>query len=261
MRFSLWLSRRFHYVCIMDWAGQCAAVIPCFNEAPHIHRVVRQVRRHLPRVFVVDDGSSDGTSRVAAGAGAEVIRHAFNLGKGMALRTGWRHAFEHGFKWALTLDGDGQHSPDDGPNFFARAERGASKLVVGNRMDRPGTMPPLRRRVNRWMTRRLSNLTGACLADSQCGFRLVHLETLARLSLTTRRFEIESELLTAFLGAGHLVDFVPIKVIYDGGASRIRPLADSYRWACWWFAERKKNFSVPPSFVGGGLRKHPQKSF
>jgi glycosyltransferase involved in cell wall biosynthesis len=220
----------------MDWTARCAAVIPCWNEAAQIGGLVRRVRSRLPAVIVVDDGSSDATASEAAAAGAEVWRHPKNLGKGAALQSGWRRARARGFEWALTLDGDGQHAPEDSPAFFARALESGAMLVAGDRLRRPGAMPPLRRAVNRWMTRRLSQLTGTPLADSQCGFRLVHLETLAGLRIKADHFEIESEALAAFLEAGHRVEFVPITVIYGGSPSRIRPLVDGYRWFRWWFA-------------------------
>ena len=223
----------------MDWSSQCAAVIPCSNEAAHIGPIVSAVRKHLPAVIVVDDGSADGTAAQATLAGAEVQSHPFNRGKGAALRTGWRRATERGLRWALTMDGDGQHAPDDIPAFLQCAESTGAALVIGTRMGRSAGMPWLRRQVNRWMTRRLSALAGTALADSQCGFRLVNLEALAATTLATDRFEIESELLLAFIAAGRKVEFVPIQVIYRSSPSRIHPLVDSGRWLRWWFARRR----------------------
>ncbi len=213
------------------------AVIPCFNEAASIGEVVAGVRRYLPTVIVVDDGSRDDTGEVASLAGAAVIRLPRNAGKGAALRAGWRYARDRGFTWALNLDGDGQHAPDDIPEFLERAEQTRASMVVGSRLDRAETMPWLRRRVNYWMTRRLSGLVGVPLADSQCGYRLLHLGVAAHLSLTTNRFEIESELLVTFLAAGCQVEFVPIQVIYKSQPSKIHPLVDSWRWLRWWFAQ------------------------
>jgi glycosyltransferase involved in cell wall biosynthesis len=221
----------------MDWKRQCAAVIPCFNEASRIAPVIEGVRRHLSHVIVVDDGSTDGTAREAKAAAAEVIGQCRNGGKGTALRTGWRHARELGFTWALTLDGDGQHGPDDIPKFFDRAENTSAALVVGDRMGNAAAMPWLRRQVNRWMSRRLSGRAHVRLPDSQCGFRLANLETLASLPLAARRFEIESETLLAFLAAGERVEFVPIQVIYGPGPSKICPLLDTWRWMRWWTAQ------------------------
>lgn len=221
----------------MDWTQKCAAVIPCFNEADSIGELVTAVRRQLPIIFVVDDGSSDRTAELAAVAGAQVVRHAVNTGKGSALRTGWKCARAHGFSWALTLDGDGQHSPSDIPSFFRRAEATGASLVIGNRMSNPAGMPWLRRQVNFWMTQRLAKLAGVPVVDSQCGFRLVNLERLSGLRLGSRHFEIESEMLLVFSAANFRIEFVPVEVIYKTGASRIHPLIDTWRWLRWWLAQ------------------------
>lgn len=224
---------------VVDWPRQCAAIIPCYNEATTIADVVHGVRRHLPMVFVVDDGSTDTTVANATDAGAEIVRHARNRGKGAALRVGFQHLRDRGFEWALLLDGDGQHAAADIVSFFQCAERTGAALVIGNRMDRPQAMPWLRRRVNRWMTRRLSRLTRVPLADSQCGFRLVNLEVLSRVPLTTEHYEIESELLIAMAAAGGKIEFVPVQVIYTNGTSKIHPLVDTWRWLRWWRRQRR----------------------
>lgn len=218
---------------IVDWKRQCAAVIPCFNEAGRIGSVIREVRRHLPHVMVVDDGSTDETSEESAAAGAVVLRLSSNGGKGCALQAGWRHARHSGFAWALSLDGDGQHAGDDIPKFFSCAEQTAARLVIGDRMGRRERMPRVRRWANFWMSRWLSNLTGAALPDSQCGFRLTHLNTVLQMPLAARHFVIESETLVAFLAAGERVEFVPIKVIYGVERSKICPLLDTWRWMRW----------------------------
>jgi glycosyltransferase involved in cell wall biosynthesis len=218
----------------VDWKIECAAVIPCLDEAATIRALVEAVRPHLPIVVVVDDGSNDGTGVAANAAGAKVFRIERPSGKGSALRTGFAHARANGFTWALTLDGDGQHSPADIPAFFRRADESSANLVVGNRMEAPSDMPWLRRWVNRWMSRRLSKLAGCPLPDSQCGFRLVNLQTLARLPLSSAHFEIESEMLVEFVRAGERVEFVPIQVIYRQERSKIHPVRDTIRWFRWW---------------------------
>jgi glycosyltransferase involved in cell wall biosynthesis len=217
----------------MDWYRDCAAVVPCFNEAAHLGRLVAEIKEQIGHVIVVDDGSRDGTSDQARAAGADVIRLHKNSGKGAALRCGWRHAHELGFTWVLMLDGDGQHAAGDIPNFFTRANAGDAKLIVGNRMDDTRRMPPARRWANRWMSRRISHLAGVDLPDSQCGFRLAHLETLLNLSIRANRFEVESAMLIAFLTAGMNVAFVPVQTIYRSRASHINPLTDSWRWLRW----------------------------
>jgi len=218
----------------MDWRAQCAAVIPCLNEAATIGPLVGAVRRALPSVFVVDDGSSDDTGLIAQKAGAGVLRNEFTTGKGAALKRGWSRAYELGFSWALTLDGDGQHSPEDIRSFLDCADQTSAVLVVGNRMSQASEMPWVRRMVNRWMSCQISALSGRALPDTQCGFRLMRLDLWAQLPITAHYFEIESEVLIAFVNAGLPVGFVPIRAIYKDEQSKIHPLRDTIRWLRWW---------------------------
>jgi glycosyltransferase involved in cell wall biosynthesis len=218
----------------MNWKTQCAAVIPCLNEARAIAQVVGAVRQLVPTVLVIDDGSQDETGAIAKSAGAEVIRNAVPQGKGAALQMGWRHAHERGFNWALTMDGDGQHSANDAPTFFEVAECAGAKLVIGNRMSNPKGMPLVRRLVNRWMSDRISALAGISLPDSQCGFRLMNLDVWNQMPVGASHFEIESDVLVAFAKAGYAIEFAPIEVIYKNEQSKIHPVRDTVRWVRWW---------------------------
>lgn len=218
----------------MDQLENHVAVIPCFNEAQTIASLVHSIRRHLPNIVVVDDGSRDNTAKLAANAGAMVVSHPRNLGKGTAVKTGLTTAMRKGFDRALLMDGDGQHQPGDMAAFVQKAETTRAALVIGNRMQDARSIPWLRRQVNRWMSRQISRRVGTYLPDTQCGFRLVDLQIWAALPCHARRFEIESEMLIAFLDAGCRVDFVPIKVIGRAAHSHINPLTDSWRWCKWW---------------------------
>jgi glycosyltransferase involved in cell wall biosynthesis len=219
---------------VVNWSESSAVVIPCLNEGGTIALLVGEARQQFPIVIVVDDGSTDGTGAQAAQAGAKVIRHEQNAGKGAALRTGLRAALAQGCEWAVTLDGDGQHRAEDIPLFLRRAEETGAALVIGNRMHQAHAIPWLRRAVNRWMSRQLSRRAGRSLPDTQCGFRLLNLHAWAKLPLKTEHYEVESETLLAFLTAGHAVEFVPIQVIGQAAHSHIRPIADSLRWWRWW---------------------------
>jgi glycosyltransferase involved in cell wall biosynthesis len=218
----------------MNWLQSCAAVVPCFDEEAAIGGIVRGIRPHLQQVIVVDDGSADETARAAVAAGATVVRHSINLGKGAAVNSGLSAAQAAGFSWAALLDGDGQHKPEDLPLLLGCAERTKAVLVVGDRMHNPGAMPWLRRQVNRWMSRKLSQRSGRPLPDTQCGFRLVNLEAWRGLRLRAGRFEVESEMLLAFIEAGYRVEFVPIQVVGRGAHSHIDPVRDTWRWFKWW---------------------------
>ena len=223
-----------------NWKNECAALIPCFNEAAGIGEVVNSVREYLPMVMVVDDGSTDATVARAKAAGAEIVSLATNRGKGAALRVGFQHLRDRGLQWALTLDGDGQHAARDIPAFFRCVEATRAALVVGNRFAAAEKMPWLRRKVNHWMTRRLSLRAGRDFADSQCGFRLVNLAACAELSLASDHFEIESEMLLAFAAISWRIEFVPVEVIYKDRASKIHPVLDTLRWFRWWYSARSR---------------------
>lgn len=218
----------------MNWSLECVVVIPCLNEGKTIGGLVKAIRRFLPEVLVVDDGSSDATSELAREQGAEVIRRDQPSGKGAALQLGCRTAREHGATWVLTMDGDGQHSPEDIPLFLNAALSEQARLVIGNRMSQTNRMPWLRRKVNAWMSARLSRAAGLFVPDSQCGFRLIHLESLHTLQIQTTHFEIESEVLLGFAARRFKIAFVPIQTIYGAEHSKINPVSDTLRWLRWW---------------------------
>lgn len=222
----------------MNWLATCAVVIPCRNEEAAIAGLVLQVRRHLPTVIVVDDGSVDQTAARAAAAGAQVVRRERNSGKGASLRAGVAAALAQHYTWVMTLDGDGQHRPEDIPVFLRCAEETGAALIIGNRMLQAEAIPWLRRRVNRWTSRRISECACRALPDSQCGYRLINLKAWAELVFEADHFEIESEVLLGFVWAGYRVEFVPIRVIGKGRHSHIHPVKDTWRWLRWWLRVR-----------------------
>src|SRR5213082_1579918 len=151
-----------------------AAVIPAYNEEKHIGDVVRRTRQQLDNVLVVDDGSRDKTAERAREAGAEVIVHEKNLGKGETIKTGLRHWLDRQFDFVIILDADGQHRPEEIDRFAEAARTGDAKMLVGTRMNDLSSMPLVRRIVNRWMSRRISATCGQEIPDTQCGFRMLH---------------------------------------------------------------------------------------
>jgi glycosyltransferase involved in cell wall biosynthesis len=205
-------------------------IIPALNEALHIAALVRAVRRHCPEVLVVDDGSSDDTSAMAASAGAAVIPHPVNRGKGVALATGFTYAVRNGFDAVITLDGDAQHDPEELPLFIDVAERTGADMVLGNRMHSTARMPFIR-----WATNVLTSLCvnvvgGVCVHDSQVGYRLVRTRLLRRMRLRSGRYEQESEIIIRAARMGFRIKEAPIRTIYLGGPSKIRPFRDTVRF-------------------------------
>ncbi len=206
------------------------AVIPACNEEARVGEVVRGARRHLSRVVVVDDGSADGTADAARRAGAEVLRHPGNRGKGAALKTGMEHAFGEGFDAVVVLDADGQHAAGEIPLFLGTAERTGADVVVGSRMDNAEGMPLVRYLTNRFTSAVVSKLAGQRIPDSQCGFRLIGERAFRRMGFKTSRYDTESEMLIEAGRAGCRIVSVPVRTIYGTGKSKINPFVDTARF-------------------------------
>jgi glycosyltransferase involved in cell wall biosynthesis len=206
-----------------------ACVIPALNEAASIAAVVAGCRRAGLPVYVVDDGSDDDTSGRARGAGATVLRHDVNLGKGRSLEDGLARAAADGFAAVVFLDADGQHDPAELPRLVAAAEAGAD-LVLGCRDFGPD-MPLARRLTNRFQQWLLSLLAGRRLGDTQCGYRLVRVAAWPLLRPRSGAFAAESEMLVLAARAGAHLANVPVRTIYiEGRQSRIRPVRDTWRF-------------------------------
>ena len=197
------------------------ALIPAYQEGPRIAAVVERTRTFLP-VVVVDDGSSDDTAARAEAAGALVLRQVPNAGKGAALRAGFRHALANDAPAVVTLDADGQHDPAEIPRFLAAFEAGRPELVIGRRNFR--TMPPVRRLSNTLGGMVFSAAVGRRVADNQSGYRLIGRRLMTAL-LDSREtgFEFEVEMIARCIALGLPIAEVPIRTIYAGEPSHIRP--------------------------------------
>jgi glycosyltransferase involved in cell wall biosynthesis len=214
------------------------ALIPAFNAAQSLPHLLLQVKKYLPDILVVDDGSIDDTAEVARQLRATVIRLERNRGKGNALRTGFKAALESGATAVLTLDADGQHDPESIPEFLKLASPNA--LIIGCREAHLDKMPFPRILSNKITSSMLSMLTGAKLRDSQSGYRLIGREILSKVELETDHFETESELLLKAARLGYRPQFLPIPTRYDGERSFMRPALDTARfirllWRSFWW--------------------------
>ena len=207
-----------------------AALIPAYREEARIADVVRRARQQLETVLVVDDGSPDATAAQAREAGAEVIVHVQNGGKGAALKTGFAALLERGFDYVLILDGDGQHLPEEIPLFLAAVENGCPEMVVGNRMSAAEGMPWVRRLTNRFMSWLIGWICGQPIPDTQCGFRMIHRALIPHLFCESDAFDYESEMLFIAARRGCRIANVPVSTVYGDEKSKIRPVRDAWRF-------------------------------
>jgi glycosyltransferase involved in cell wall biosynthesis len=209
-----------------------AALIPCYFEAKHLRDVAVRVKQQLDTVLVVDDGSTDGTEDEARAAGVEVIRHTVNQGKGAAIKTGLRAlADRSGIEYALVLDGDGQHAPEEIPRFLTAANESKASMLVGNRMSDTRTMPFVRKMTNRFMSSQISKVCGQWVPDTQCGFRMFERALLpAMVEIATTKFDYETEQLVVASRRGCQIAAVPISTIYGDEKSKIHPVRDTIRF-------------------------------
>lgn len=209
---------------------QVAAVIPVFNERRTIADIVQRTSRHLHRIIVVDDGSTDGSTESLAGAAVEVLRLPGNQGKGEALLRGIDAARNANAAFVITLDADGQHPPECIPDFLHALD--PEHIVVGSRETDSHAIPNARLRANRVANFFISWAAGHWISDTQCGFRAYPVQVFDRIRLKRGRrsgFVFESEILIEACRNGFRVTPVPVPALYASVLQRpshFRPVFD-----------------------------------
>lgn len=205
-------------------------IIPTHNEAKAIAGIIRRIRQQELEVLVVDDGSQDNTSEIAKDNGAIVLRNLINEGKGASLIRGFAYAVSRDFDAAITMDGDGQHLPEEIPYFTRLATYSNSGILIGNRMLKRKNMPYVRLFTNKFMSWLISLAAGQSVPDTQCGFRLIKRGVLERIDLKTSKYETESEIIIQASRLGFKIESIPVKSVYEGGKSQINPIVDTLRF-------------------------------
>lgn len=209
-------------------------IIPTYNNQKTLRRVIDGVRLYTEHIIIVNDGSTDNTAKILTKYNAlDILHFPKNKGKGMALRKGFERAVERGFKYAITIDSDGQHYPEDMIAFIEELEYSETKclLLIGSRNMEQSTVPKKSSFGNKFSNFWYRVETGIKLSDTQSGYRLYPLDVISRLHFFTSKFEFEIESIVKIAWKGVTVKNVPIKVLYDPDerVSHFRPFQDFTR--------------------------------
>ena len=188
-----------------------AVIIPAYNEGKSISEVITKTQKFAQNIIVVDDGSQDHTAAEAAKAGAVVLRHKINLGKGAALKTGCDYAVQQGAQKIITMDADGQHEPKEIPSFIKALEE--YDIVFGSRKT-PQSMPFVFKFGNQVLTKTLQTLYGVTVEDSQCGYRSFKAEAYKNIRWEAADYSVETEMAIKAGKKKMKHTTIPIETIY-----------------------------------------------
>lgn len=222
--------------------GELGIVIPAFNAELFLEKTLQAILLKVPaeKIIIIDDGSTDQTLLKAQKLGVHTLRHNSNQGKGTALMTGFAYAQALGWSWAITMDADGQHDPDDLNAFLDMVPGDKTALVVGRRKIHKSSMPLHRRFSNATTTGIISKLARQDVYDAQCGFRMYKLSAVTSSHFPKEgRFEFESKVLVLLCRKGFLLEPLDIATVYTDNGSHMRLVRDTLRflkmvWSLFW---------------------------
>lgn len=205
-------------------AERICIIVPAYNVEATLRPLLETLLLFSTQLVVVDDGSGDGTASIVDEFTADhliLLRHEKNLGKGTALRTGFKWAISNGFEIAVTLDSDLQHAPEDLPRILEVFERNCLDVLLGDRFHNSGKMPRVRRFGNKFSSWIASRFCHQRIHDSQCGYRIYRLTSCKSVltDLTLERFDSETEVIVKAALKKLKIGFSPITVIYPDDAS------------------------------------------
>ena len=202
------------------------ACIPAYNEESHIESLVKSAKNHVDSVVVCDDGSTDNTANIAKNAGAVVISHKVNKGYGAAIISLFDYARENNVDTMITVDGDGQHDPDQIPLLVDILSQHNVDVVIGSRFLNQNTEAPgYRQRGIKIITSTANYGTDLKVSDSQSGFRAYSKNAINAIHPTEENMSVSTEILFKISNKGLSLAEVPITISYDGDTSEHNPLS------------------------------------
>ncbi len=208
-------------------------LIPTYNNAATLQSVIESVSRYTEDIIVVNDGATDATADILASIGGiQVVTHNPNQGKGMALRNGFAYAYRQGYRYAITIDSDGQHFAEDLPRFLEKLREEPDAIIIGARNMNQSSVPGKSSFGNKFSNFWFKFETGIDAPDTQSGYRLYPLEPLSQMTFYTRKYEFEVEVIVRAAWRGVKVCSVPIGVYYAPAEERVshfRPFKDFSR--------------------------------
>ena len=206
-------------------------IVPTYNNQKTLKKVLDSILDFTPNIIIVNDGSTDETSEILKQYSQFTqIHHPKNIGKGRALRNGFRKAIEMHFEYAITIDSDGQHFASDIPNFIAEIQKEPNSLLIGSRNMTQENVPKKSSFGNKFSNFWFQFETGIKLEDTQSGFRLYPLKLIPK-QFYTNKFEFEIEVIVRSAWKGIVVKNIPIQILYDPAerVSHFRPFKDFTR--------------------------------
>jgi len=215
--------------------NRICVIIPTYNNATTVAAVLKRVKEQTDNIILVDDGCTDDTLKQVEQSGVEgvdIVSYTPNKGKGRALQQGFIQAIKSGYDYAITIDSDGQHFPEDIPLFIDAFLKHRGALLIGSRNLNEKNMPSRNTFANKFSNFWFRLQTGVKLPDTQTGYRLYPLQSISRIGPLTSRYEAELELLVMSAWRGVDIIPVPVRVYYPPKSERVshfRPVADFLR--------------------------------
>ena len=201
--------------------NKICAVIPFYNEAKSLPKLIPEVEKYVDVIICVDDGSTDNSAQIAAQSNKVIlIKNDKNFGKGYSLRRGFEMSIERGCDVTVSIDADLQHEPKFIPHFIDYIAD--KQVVIGNRLHNTSSMPIHRRASNRITSFMLQSKFGKPILDSQCGYRAFKNNILSCILPDSKGFEAETEMIIRALRKNIKIDFIPISTIYADEQSKMR---------------------------------------